>query len=77
MTEPLFLAEMIWVALLITLLARRSENGNAEGLGWLLLGAAVLLVCAVFTRYDGWIYAAAAWCMATWIVSAVAGCASG
>ena len=26
MTEPLFLAEMIWVALLITLLARRSEK---------------------------------------------------
>ncbi len=68
MTEPLFLAEMIWVALLITLLARRSENLNPEGLGRLLLGAAVLLVCAVFTRYDGWIYAAAAWCVATWIV---------
>ena len=68
MTEPLFLAEMIWVALLITLLARRSENSDAEGLGRLLLGAALLLVCAVFTRYDGWIYAAAAWCVATWIV---------
>lgn len=68
MTEPLFLAEMIWVALLITLLARRWENGNAEGQGRLLLGAALLLVCAVFTRYDGWIYAAASWCVATWIV---------
>ena len=27
-----------------------------------------MLVCAVFTRYDGWIYAAAAWCVASWIV---------
>ena len=69
MTEPLFLAEMIWVALLIALLARRSEADNAEGLGRLLLGASLLLVCAVFTRYDGWVYASAAWCIASWVVA--------
>ena len=68
MTEPLFLAEMVWAALLIALLARRSAAGAIEGLGRLLLGAALVLVCAVFTRYDGWIYAAAAWCVASWIV---------
>jgi hypothetical protein len=68
MTEPLFLAEMIWVSLLIVLLARRSEAGEAEELGRLLLGVSLLLVCAVFTRYDGWIYAAAAWCIASWVV---------
>jgi hypothetical protein len=33
-----------------------------------LLGASLVLVCAVFTRYDGWIYAAAAWCIASWVV---------
>jgi hypothetical protein len=69
MTEPLFLAEMVWAALLIALFARRSAAGAIEGLGRLLLGAALVLVCAVFTRYDGWIYAAAAWCIATWIVA--------
>ncbi len=69
MTEPLFLAEMIWAALLIALLARRSAAGAAEGLGRLLLGASLVLVCAVFTRYDGWIYAAVAWCVASWIVA--------
>jgi hypothetical protein len=78
MTEPLFLAEMIWAALLIALLARDLEAGNSEagnseagaveGRGRLLLGASMVLVCAVFTRYDGWIYAAAAWCIASWIV---------
>src|ERR1700748_2896328 len=47
MTEPLFLAEMIWAALLIALLGRRSAEGNAEGLGRLLLGASLVLVCAV------------------------------
>ncbi|MGB9415201.1 MAG: hypothetical protein WCB58_02720 [Acidobacteriaceae bacterium] len=69
MTEPLFLAEMVWAALLIALFARRSAAGAIEGLGRLLLGAALVLVCAVFTRYDGWIYAAAAWCIATWLVA--------
>jgi hypothetical protein len=69
MTEPLFLAEMVWAALLIALFARRSAAGATEGLGRLLLGAALVLVCAVFTRYDGWIYAAAAWCIATWLVA--------
>ncbi len=44
------------------------KQASAEGLGRLLLGAALVLVCAVFTRYDGWIYAAAAWCVASWIV---------
>jgi hypothetical protein len=73
MTEPLFLAEMIWASLLIALLARDLEAGNLEagevaGRGRLLLGASMVLVCAVFTRYDGWIYAAVAWCVATWIV---------
>jgi 4-amino-4-deoxy-L-arabinose transferase-like glycosyltransferase len=68
MTEPLFLAEMIWAALLIALLARRSEAGDTKRLGRLLLGASLVLVCAVFTRYDGWVYAAAAWCIASWIV---------
>src|ERR1700744_591324 len=68
MTEPLFLAEMIWASLLITLLARRLAASNTIGLGRLLLGGALLLVCAVFTRYDGWIYAATAWCIASWLV---------
>lgn len=67
MTEPLFLAEMIWASLLIVLLAQRSEAEEAGGQGR-LLGAALVLVCAVYTRYDGWVYAAAAWCVATWIV---------
>ena len=68
MTEPLFLAEMIWASLLIALFARRSQAGDGKGLGRLTLGASLVLVCAVFTRYDGWIYAAAAWCVATWVV---------
>ena len=58
MTEPLFLAEMIWAVLLIVQFERSLE---AE----LLIGAGLVLVCAIFTRYDGWIYAAAAWVFVT------------
>jgi hypothetical protein len=54
MTEPLFLAEMIWAVVLIVLFERTLESE-------LLIGAGLVLVCAVFTRYDGWIYAAVAW----------------
>jgi hypothetical protein len=59
---------MIWSALLIALLARRSTAGTTDGLGRVLLGASLVLVCAVYTRYDGWIYAVAAWCVASWVV---------
>jgi hypothetical protein len=66
MTEPLFLAEMVWSALL---LVRLAQTGADERRGRrLLLGAGLILVCAVYTRYDGWIYAAAAWCAASAMV---------
>jgi hypothetical protein len=72
MTEPLFLAEMLWAALFIARFAQRSADAQTApqrgGLGRLLLGAASVLVAAIFTRYDGWIYAALAWCIASWAV---------
>ena len=58
MTEPLFLAEMIWALLLIVQFERHQEPK-------LLIGAGVVLVCAIFTRYDGWVYAAVAWLFVT------------
>jgi hypothetical protein len=59
MNEPLFLAEMIWAVLLIVQFQRLLE-------GKLLVWAGLVLVCAIFTRYDGWVYAAVAWLFATW-----------
>ena len=104
MNEPLFLAEMIWAALLLTNYARlvatlpsevsREIDAAAEinvtvtvanqrlprqhrtaappsqldrRLRRLLLGLALVLAAAVFTRYDGWIFAALAWCFAAWL----------
>lgn len=70
MTEPLFLAEMLWAALLIARFGQRSADAQSgpqtHDPGRLLLGAALVLVAAIFTRYDGWIYAALAWCIASW-----------
>ena len=61
MTEPLFLAEMIWSALLIAEHGRALKAGDEKRASRFLVVAGVVLVCAVFTRYDGWIYASFAW----------------
>jgi hypothetical protein len=77
MTEPLFLAEMIWAVLLIVQYERAVMGQYEDALvapepaarpsaSHLLIGAGLVLVAAIFTRYDGWVYAAAAWLFATW-----------
>jgi len=60
MTEPLFLCEIIWITvLLVEWRGSFDVNPNqSRSLLWLI---ALLLVAAVFTRYDGWIMAAIAW----------------
>ncbi len=77
MNEPLFLAEMIWAAVLITAFARllmadspdpvsAEFDLNERSLRRRLLALALVLAAAVFTRYDGWVFAALAWCFAVW-----------
>jgi hypothetical protein len=73
MTEPLFLAEMIWAVLLIVQYQRallppesRPDSPGGFAAGPLLILAGLVLVGAIFTRYDGWVYAAVAWLFATW-----------
>ena len=63
MTEPLFVCEMVWVA--VALVEWRASLGGDIGrqsrLLWLI---AAVLVASIFTRYDGWIMALVAWtCM--------------
>ncbi|HVW78454.1 MAG TPA: hypothetical protein VHB45_12630 [Alloacidobacterium sp.] len=64
MTEPLFLAEMIWGALLIAECSQALRQNKQHRAAKLLVIAGLVLVAAVFTRYDGWIYAAFAWIVA-------------
>jgi hypothetical protein len=72
MTEPLFLAEMIWAVLLIVQYQRAlldpelpPDSPGGPSAGKLLIRAGLVLVGAIFTRYDGWVYAAVAWLFAS------------
>lgn len=70
MTEPLFLAEMIWSILLVVLFERRlremkSDPASRAAAQRLLIRAGLILVAAIFTRYDGWLLAAALWLIVT------------
>jgi len=73
MTEPLFLAEMIWAVLLIVQYQRALRGPESPGgasASQLLIRAGLVFAGAIFTRYDGWVYAAAAWLFATWALLA-------
>jgi hypothetical protein len=67
MSEPLFLAEMVWAAVFLAEHTRASQlpptAARERALRNTLLGAALVLLAAIFTRYDGWVLAAAAWCV--------------
>jgi len=60
MTEPLFLCEMIWLAVWLVEWRETLEN-DPQRAARLLRGIALALVAAVFTRYDGWVLAFLAW----------------
>ncbi len=69
MTEPLFLAEMIWLVLLTMECVTAIRTGRASGAALRLVVIGWLIVAAVLTRYDGWILGAAVWCVLTWTLS--------
>ena len=60
MTEPLFLCEMIWAAVWLVDW-ERSFDTNPVRSQRLLWPIALVLVAAVYTRYDGWILTFIAW----------------
>lgn len=65
MTEPLFLAEMIWSTYLLARVSRDldvevSPERQRHACGR-LLAAGLVLIAAVYTRYDGWIFGSFAW----------------
>ncbi len=75
MTEPLFLTEMIWAALLLAEFRRavkpaptgqpsESHQDRDKRAARLLFGAGLVLLASVFTRYDGWIFTSFAWLVA-------------
>ncbi|MGA3080632.1 MAG: hypothetical protein ABSD44_04530 [Terracidiphilus sp.] len=60
MTEPLFVCEMVWVA--VWLVEWRSAlNEDLKKARRTLCLIAAALIAAIFTRYDGWVMALVAW----------------
>ena len=68
MTEPLFLALLIWLTLL-TMEAVAAIRAKEAKLGSRLFLIGLLILAAVYTRYDGWILGAAIWLILTWQLS--------
>ena len=69
MTEPLFLAELIWLTLLTMECVAAIRAARPRPVAVRLVLIAVVIVAAVFTRYDGWIVGASVWCVLTWELS--------
>ena len=71
MTEPLYLAEMVWTVVLLVEIAQAMKGATEVSelrAARLLKYLGFVLVAAVFTRYDGWIYAALSWLSASMLV---------
>jgi hypothetical protein len=69
MTEPLFLAELIWTTLLTVECVAAIRDGRNGVVARRLVLIALVIVAAVFTRYDGWVLGAVVWCLLTWELS--------
>jgi hypothetical protein len=66
MTEPFFLAELIWITLVTIEAVEAICTANKGRAARNLVGLGLLIFAAVFTRYDGWVLGAVAWCVVAW-----------
>jgi hypothetical protein len=69
MTEPLFVAELIWLALLTMECASAVRSGREFRVAIRLVMLGWLMAAACLTRYDGWVVAVAVWCVVAWELS--------
>ena len=65
MTEPLFLALVIWTVLLTVECVAGIHAARQAVVARRLVLIAVFILAAVYTRYDGWVLGAAVWCVIT------------
>jgi hypothetical protein len=69
MTEPLFLALMIWSVVHLTAFESALREADAPAARGALIKLTLVLIAAVFTRYDGWILGTLAWlAVAYWML---------
>jgi hypothetical protein len=69
MTEPLFLALLIWTTLLTVECVAAINSARHAVVARRMLFIAVFILAAVYTRYDGWILGATAWCVVTFALA--------
>jgi hypothetical protein len=63
MTEPLYLAEVVWGVLLMVETGRALAAGNISAASRRIIAVTFILAAAVLTRYDGWVFACIGWCI--------------
>lgn len=66
MTEPLFLAIVIWMTLLAMECVAAIDESRLPAAKGRLIALGFFILAAVLTRYDGWIFGAAVWCVVAW-----------
>lgn len=66
MTEPLFLALLVWMTLVTLECVDAIRRGEEKPARRRLIVLGALILASVFTRYDGWIIGAAVWCIIAW-----------
>jgi hypothetical protein len=66
MTEPLFLALLVWTTLVTMECVGAIRAGDERALARRLTWLGWLILAGVLTRYDGWVLGAAVWCVVTW-----------
>lgn len=67
MTEPLYLALLVWTAVFLAEFARQAREDDARAVGS-LERAAIALAAAMLTRYDGWFLAAVCGAVVAWLM---------
>ncbi len=61
MTEPLFVCEMIWMVVGLVEWQAALDREDLPKVRWTQSCIAIVLLAAIYTRYDGWIMALLAW----------------
>jgi len=69
MTEPLFLAILIWTTLLTVESVAAIRDGRYQVVARRLVLLSVFVLASVYTRYDGWVLGAAVWCVCTFTLA--------
>ena len=69
MTEPPFLALLIWITLLTVECVAAIHAARQAVVARRLILIAIFILAAVYTRYDGWVLGAAAWCVVTFALA--------